>query len=79
MADFFGEPSHREPKEPSLWSRVDPFDDYYAILSVPHGAHPAIIRKAYRRLALITHPDKVGSAGRERFERIQTAYEILLH
>jgi|GEM_PF-5927488 len=37
------------------------------------------IRKAYRALALKTHPDKVGAAGAEAFVKIQEAYECLIN
>lgn len=33
-------------------------DDYYAILGVPQSAEEALIRSRYKKLALVTHPDK---------------------
>lgn len=35
--------------------------DYYAILGVEHGANHDAIKRAYRQLALNTHPDKGSS------------------
>lgn len=33
-------------------------DDYYAILEIPQIATLDIIKKSYRRLAVLLHPDK---------------------
>ncbi|GAW22230.1 hypothetical protein ANO14919_117660 [Xylariales sp. No.14919] len=53
--------------------------DYYKILGVPKDADDASIKKAYRKLAIIHHPDKnrddEGAA--ERFKDIGEAYETL--
>ncbi|KAK3340896.1 hypothetical protein B0H65DRAFT_275462 [Neurospora tetraspora] len=55
--------------------------DLYAILGVDKSASPNDIRKAYRKLALIHHPDKVPEDQRPeaeaKFKTIQQAYEIL--
>lgn len=32
--------------------------DYYAILGIPQSADPASIKSAYKRLALVKHPDR---------------------
>jgi DnaJ family protein A protein 2 len=47
----------------------------YERLGVNRGASPDEIRKAYKREALKSHPDKGGDA--EKFKEIQRAYEIL--
>ncbi|EUB64125.1 DnaJ subfamily B member [Echinococcus granulosus] len=50
--------------------------DYYSLLEVPRGASEEEIRKAYRRLALLYHPDKNATAEAEaRFKEISKAYE----
>lgn len=53
--------------------------DYYKVLGVPSNASADEIKKAYRRLALLNHPDKNPndpSAG-ARFQEIGEAYETL--
>lgn len=47
----------------------------FKILGLPLCASQDEIRKAYKRLALIHHPDKGGS--KEHFQALQNAYEIL--
>jgi DnaJ-class molecular chaperone len=51
-------------------------DDYYKVLGVSPGATDVEIKKAYRALALLYHPDKNPNEG-ERFRLINTAYETL--
>ena len=52
--------------------------DYYAVLGVPRDADAAAIKKAYRALAALHHPDVSSEedAG-ERFREIAEAYEVL--
>ncbi|KAI9101286.1 hypothetical protein DFS34DRAFT_613831 [Phlyctochytrium arcticum] len=56
-----------------------PNRDFYEALGIPRTADNEAIRKAYRRQALRSHPDKVGhdSDSVERFQLIQKAYEVL--
>ena len=49
--------------------------DHYDTLGVAKNATPDEIKKAYRRLAAIHHPDKGGDTA--QFQKIQAAYEIL--
>lgn len=49
--------------------------DYYEILGVPRSAGPDEIKKAYRKLASIHHPDKGGDTA--KFQDIQAAYDTL--
>ena len=50
-------------------------DALYKILGVGRGADAEEIKKAYRKQALINHPDKGGDP--EKFKLVQKAYEIL--
>jgi DnaJ-class molecular chaperone len=51
----------------------------YDILEIKHNATENEIKKAYRRLALLYHPDKnLNSNTHEKFQKIQYAYEILI-
>lgn len=47
----------------------------YDVLGVPRGADPDEIKKSYRKLALVNHPDKGGDP--EKFKKISHAYEVL--
>ena len=49
--------------------------DAYQTLGVPKGASDEEIKKAYRKMASQHHPDKGGDT--QRFQEIQSAYEIL--
>jgi len=55
--------------------------DYYALLGVKRDADEAEIKKAYRRLAMQHHPDRVGpdqkQAAEAKFKEITEAYEVL--
>jgi len=52
--------------------------DYYEVLGVPRDASEAAIKKAYRKLAMESHPDRNKESGaEERFKEIAEAYEVL--
>src|SRR5918998_1055493 len=53
--------------------------DLYEILGVPKNASAADVKKAYRKLARESHPDKNpgDAAAEERFKEIQGAYDVL--
>ena len=51
--------------------------DLYAVLGVSRTATAAELRRAYRRLALLHHPDRTGPAGAPIFARIAEAYGML--
>jgi DnaJ domain len=65
LSHIRGSPSHT----------VQVHRDPYRVLGVPHGASPAVVLDAYRRLSKLHHPDQGGSP--ERFVEIQRAYETL--
>ncbi|WP_375433869.1 J domain-containing protein [uncultured Hymenobacter sp.] len=51
---------------------------YYTVLGVSEQATPDDIRRAYRRLALLTHPDRTPDpAAHQRFLAVNEAYEAL--
>jgi len=47
----------------------------YDLLGVSRDASPDEIKKAYRKKAVVEHPDKGGD--KERFQQIQEAYDVL--
>ena len=53
-------------------------EDLYEILQVHPTAHPDVIQAAYRRLAMLYHPDRNSSTeAAEMMKRLNLAYEIL--
>ena len=50
-------------------------DEHYQTLGVSKDATPEDIKKAYRKLASLHHPDKGGDTA--KFQEIQSAYEVL--
>lgn len=74
-----------ETSIPSLQELADEDLDLYDVLSVPSTATDQEIRKAYRKLALKHHPDKIhpsaDSASKEEahktFQRVAFAYAVL--
>ena len=55
-------------------------NDYYKILGLEVGADKEVIKKSYRRLAKIYHPDLNRSPdAHEKFIEISRAYEILIN
>ena len=52
--------------------------DYHRVLGLKKGASMDQIKKAYRKLALMYHPDRNRAAGAEEmFKEINEAYRIL--
>lgn len=60
---------------------MDKYIDAYDLLSIPLDADTAAIKKAYKKLSLKLHPDKVKPAERkeaaETFNALKDAYDIL--
>ena len=54
-----------------------PLPDYYAILGLPASASLAEIKRAYRRLARLYHPDLNGQPKDERIKQLNEAYGVL--
>ena len=52
-------------------------DDFYTLLGVSQDASLAVIKRAYRKMSLEFHPDSAGEAGKEMFQKLSRAYEIL--
>lgn len=53
--------------------------NYHKVLGLRKGASEEDIRKAYRRLALLYHPDRNKETGAEEtFKEINEAYAILI-
>lgn len=50
--------------------------DYYDLLHVSRGASTAVIKRAYRKLALQYHPDKVQGSDQEKEDAAKTFAEI---
>jgi hypothetical protein len=51
--------------------------DYYAVLGVGRRESVQGIQAAYRRLAKRYHPDHAGADGKDQFQAIHQAYEVL--
>ncbi|KAF4555494.1 Tetratricopeptide repeat-containing protein 1 [Elsinoe fawcettii] len=75
-----GEPGiQKEVRQAELELKKSKRKDYYKILSVEKDAGDNEIKKAYRKLAIVHHPDKNPDdpAAAERFKDIGEAYETL--
>lgn len=53
--------------------------DYYEVLGVERGADEAVVKKAYRRIAMKDHPDRNpdNPEAEQRFKEASEAYEVL--
>lgn len=63
-------------------SKIEPLKSFdpYQILGVEVGAEPAVIKRAYRKLSLIKHPDKNPDdpLAVTEFIQITKAYTVIL-
>eukprot|EP00927_Polykrikos_kofoidii_P055906 TRINITY_DN50090_c0_g1_i1.p1 TRINITY_DN50090_c0_g1~~TRINITY_DN50090_c0_g1_i1.p1 ORF type:complete len:220 (+),score=45.83 TRINITY_DN50090_c0_g1_i1:220-879(+) len=62
--------------------KSEPTADDWKVLEIDVGADAAMVKKAYRRLALLHHPDKhqgnkAKDRASERFKRVAEAYEAV--
>jgi len=51
--------------------------DFYALLGIPRDADAKAIKRAYHRKAGQCHPDIAGEAGKDAFQLVTRAYNIL--
>ena len=51
--------------------------DYYALLEVSRDASLAQIKRSYRRLVRLYHPDVNKQAHQDRIRKLNEAYEVL--
>lgn len=54
--------------------KFDPSKNYYAILGLDRAASAAEIRRAYKRMSLLYHPDKVKFTSDEEREAVETQF-----
>ena len=70
--------SSSQPTSNPMVEEILGHEDYYDILGLPKGEdNPSAIKKAYRRRAVQTHPDKTGG-DRRAFDKLAEAYDALL-
>jgi len=61
-----------------VMARVTGTEDFYQILGVARSSDDDTIKKAYRKAALLLHPDKCQLAGaNEAFQKVSTAFACL--
>ncbi len=56
---------------------INPNYKFYKILEIEINSNQKIIKKAYIKKVLESHPDKGGNI--EEFRKVQEAYEVLLN
>lgn len=68
----------RDDRAHELMARIKETEDFYKILGVARDADDSAIKKAYRKAALVLHPDKCSIEGaKEGFQKVSTAFQCL--
>jgi curved DNA-binding protein CbpA len=57
----------------------DSFIDYYELMQISPNAEAETIQRVYRMLASRYHPDNPRTGDRDRFIKLQVAYQVLSH
>lgn len=80
---MFNSQSHRGGQQPNYHNPND-LGNAYKILGIDKNTIERDIKKAYRKLAIKYHPDKVAQLGeefqkgaKEKFQKVQDAYELV--
>ena len=68
--------SNHLPKSNPVFEQILKESDYYKILGVQRNDSDTAIQKAYRRKAVLTHPDKT-NGDRRAFDKVAQAYDVL--
>jgi hypothetical protein len=76
--EFFGSPKSKTKPPPPEYDKPDGFLQACATLQVPHNADMLAIKKSYRRLAKLHHPDSnPAHETTTAFLQVQAAYQFL--
>jgi DnaJ-class molecular chaperone len=65
------------PHQEKIVNEILKEDDYYKILGTTKEATSTEIQKAYRKRAVLTHPDKMPNGDRRAFDKVSEAYDVL--
>ncbi|OFX77795.1 MAG: hypothetical protein A2X12_12115 [Bacteroidetes bacterium GWE2_29_8] len=82
ISGYLGIKSHDFESLKSMFLKTDALEDAYKILEIDSNADNDALKKAYRRMALKYHPDKVIHLGEEyqksaneKFQQVNDSYE----
>ncbi|MBU3967864.1 MAG: DnaJ domain-containing protein [Euryarchaeota archaeon] len=74
----YEEEPHKEPYKKEREVKAESVPYYYKVLGVSKNSSLDEIKEAYRRLAMIYHPDiSADPDGDKKFKEIKKAYEVL--
>ena len=81
---MFNSQSHRRGGQQPNYHNPNDLENAYKILGINKNTIEKDIKKAYRKLAIKYHPDKVAQLGeefqkgaKEKFQKVQDAYELV--